>query len=92
MLELPRIKIEVENMKYAIIHAFSSHNREIEEVVNKQLEAAIANYPFEAEVYRLSGEIITQSIKDSLSDYFKYGEGRKAIDELVKNTLKGVED
>ena len=87
MMQLPRIRIEVENMKYQIIHAFSSHNDEIERAVDEELTKAIQNYPFDVQIAKLANEVITEAIKSALQDFFIYGEGRKQIEELLKGIV-----
>lgn len=90
MFELPKIRIEVENMKYQIIHAFSTHNDEIEKAVEEQLTKAIAEYPFESEINKVAVGVITDVIKDSLLDYFRYGPGRVLINDVVLQALGGL--
>lgn len=90
MLELPRIKIEVENMKYQIIHAFASHNDEIEKAVDRELTKAIANYPFSKQVSQLANDIIARAIKAALEEFFLYGEGRKEISEGIEKLMSGL--
>ena len=90
MFELPRIKIEVENMKYQIIHAFASHNDEIGKAVDQELTRVIANYPFSEEVSQLANDVIARAIKATLEEYFLYGEGRKEISEGINKLMSGL--
>lgn len=91
-MELPIIKLELQGMKYQIIHAFETHNREVEAVVDEQLQRAIANFPFEEEVQRLSREVISSAIKEALEYYFKYGEGREVIKKSIIEALDKLYD
>lgn len=87
MLRMPTITIQLEGMKHQIINAFAAHNTEIEQAIESQLTAAIKNFPFEAEVHRLSREVISDAIKEALEYYFKYGEGREVIKKAVVERL-----
>ena len=87
MFNMPRVTIELEGMKQQIVHAFSSRNQEIETAIEEQLTKAINTFPFEETVLKLSREIISAAIKDALEHYFKYGEGREAIQQAVTDKL-----
>lgn len=87
MNEFPRIRIELEGMKYQIIHAFASHNTEIEEIVEKELEKAIATFPYEETVARLSSEIIAKAIDESLKEFMIWGKGKKMLREIIDAKL-----
>lgn len=88
MLEMPKIKIEVERMKYSIIHAFSTHNDEIKDAVEKGLDEAIASYDFAGEISRVSNAVIGEVIKDCILNYFRYGDGRKLINDMVVKSIE----
>lgn len=92
MYDLPRIRIELDGMKYQIIHAFQSHNQEIEDAVERNLQSAIDNFPFEGTIQELSREIIAGAIKEALECYFKYGEGREVIKKAVVERLDHLYD
>jgi KaiC/GvpD/RAD55 family RecA-like ATPase len=87
MFELPRIKIEIENMRYQIVHAFASHNDEIERAVDQELTRVIANYPFGAEVASIASQVLTQAIKHEIEEFLLYGQGRKALSDVVDNLI-----
>lgn len=89
-MELPRIRIEVERMRYQITHAFASHNEEIKQAVEDGLTKALSEYDFEGEIKKVSTEIITTTIKDSLLDYFRYGAGRETINKAVIDAIQSI--
>jgi len=90
MYDLPKIRIEVENMRYQIIHAFASHNDEIEKAVETELIKVIQDYDFAGEINQIAREVITQAVKSNLEHFFQYGEGYKIIGEAVAQTLGGL--
>lgn len=87
MFDLPRIKIEIENMRYQIVHAFSTHNDEIEKAVDEEIRKVIENYPFSEVVSKLASEVLEKSIKHSLEEFLLYGEGSKVLKESVDKLL-----
>jgi hypothetical protein len=92
MFDLPKIKIDVENMRYQIVHAFSSHNKEIEKAVDEELKRALENYPFADRIRVEAYDCITKAIHNAVKEYFLYGDGYKTINEIVTKTIKGSID
>ena len=90
MYELPKIRIEVENMKYQIIHAFAAHNDEIEKAVNEELTKAVQNYPFSEKISQVVNSVIADVITETIKDYFVYGEGRKEISDGIQQLMSGM--
>jgi hypothetical protein len=87
MFELPRIRIEIENMKYQIVHAFAIHNDEIERAVDQELTRVIANYPFGEQVAQIASQILTQAIKNEIEEFLIYGAGRKVLSDSVDSLI-----
>lgn len=90
LFELPTIRLEVERMKYQVIHALSLHNDEIEQAVETELSRAIKNYPFAQQVESIAYVVITDAIRQSMTQYFQSGEGFEVINEVVSNAIKGA--
>ena len=83
MSEFPQIKLEIQEMRHAIMHHFDAYQQEVSKEVNRMIAGAIKNYDFEAEVEKAVHSILTASIKES----FAYGEGRKAVKASVEKAL-----
>jgi len=84
----PTIRIEVDDMKYSIMHYLSQHHRDVEAAVEKQIESAIENYDFEAVV----AQGVRSCLSNAIKSYFEYGNGRGAIEQAVWASLDGVLD
>ena len=87
-MQLPRIRIEVDRMKYEILHAFHNRDEEIEKVVEAELTKAIESYPFEDEIYKVAQETISEVVSRSIKDYFSYGEGYKFIQDIISKSIQ----
>ena len=87
MMDFPKIKIEVENMRYQIVHMFSQHNDEIEKIVDEQLKAAIKEYPFEKDIKVMAHDVIREALKRSIEKFFWSEEGHKIVDEVTNDAL-----
>lgn len=79
----PLVRIEVEEMKHSVMHYLGAHHQEIEEQVKAQLERVIENYDFERRVR----EAIHTVIDGAILGYFKYGQGREAVEKAVWASL-----
>lgn len=90
MNDFPRIRIELEGMKYQIIHAFASHNDDIENLVAQELEKVIATFPFGETVSRLANEILTKAIDDTLKEFMIWGGGKKVLREIIDTKLNDL--
>jgi hypothetical protein len=87
---MPIIKLELRDMKYNVMHAFNCHTEEIKAEIEKQMEVVINNFPFAEEIKRMTHRVISEAIQISLESYFKYGEGKKAISDMMDSSLKGL--
>lgn len=86
MNNLPIIRLELEQMKYQILHAFGAHQHELSAQVTQELEKAINSFDYSATVSRIAHEII----KEQIESYFRYGAGRQAIETSVNDALDKV--
>lgn len=87
MNDLPLIRLEIESMRYQIVHALSTHNAEIEQAVANEVEKVIAHYPFSEQISKLAGEIIAKALKQSLESYFLLGDGQRLLSEYLNELL-----
>lgn len=83
MNNIPIIRLELERMKQTMLTAVSDYNNQISEAVKVQLEWAIENFDYEAAVREAANE----AIKEAINSYFKYGEGRRLIDQTIDEAL-----
>ncbi len=88
MMELPRIRLEIESMKYAIIHAFNAQCKDVEKLIDAEVERAITSFDFEKAVRNT----VHEALQSQLDGYFKYGEGREYVDGAIKETFNKALD
>ena len=80
---MPILKLEIEGMKFAVCRALMSHHEEVLSGVERELDNAIATFPFQ-EIVRSE---LHAAIKRSIEDYFKYGDGATKVKEAVWESL-----
>jgi len=86
MEQLPLIRLEIEEMKHAILHHFNLYQKDVSDTVKKEIEKSIKEFDFVNAVKKATEEILQSEIEA----YFKYGEGFKMIQESIKETLNKV--
>ena len=79
----PLVKLEVQEMKHQIMHYLAQHHSNVEVEVERQIEAAIANYNFEIKVQ----EAVWNAINESIKHYFSRGDGMIFVSNAVTETL-----
>lgn len=83
MHNMPIVRLELENMKYSVIHALSTHQEQISKLVEQQLNNVIDNFDYKSVVQKVASDALTEAIKN----YFHYGEGYQTIVQAVKEAL-----
>lgn len=80
------IQLEMDQMKHTIIHHFNTHQRELSERLEIEINNAIQCFDFSKAVL----EATHKTLNDVISSYFQYGEGRKMIKDSMEESLKAT--
>lgn len=83
MNDIPMVRLELQEMKYSVIHSLLTHQKQINELVEKQLNNVIENFDYESVVRQVASDALTKAIKE----YFQYGDGYQTIIQAVKEAL-----
>ena len=87
MYEQPELRLELQNMKYTVIHALQQHNHEIEKYVEEKLKDVVDNFDYEKTIKEMANDVIRKSVENAVTSYFSYGEGNDLIKQLVAEKL-----
>jgi len=87
MNQFPEIRFDLDGIKVGIIQTLSKYNKETEEYVGAEIEKIIQSYDFDKVIRETAAVAIRSGIEKALEGYFTYGEGYKAIQDLVANKL-----
>jgi hypothetical protein len=87
MYELPIVKLELQNMKQAMVVALADYQNEIAKSVELQLQNIVDTFDYKEAICQMVNKIIHDSIHKSIESYFQYGEGRKQLDRLIYESL-----
>ena len=88
MYDIPKIRLDIDGMRYSVVHAFAQHNREIEEYLDAEVKRFIESYDYRAAVAKVMSSVLEQTITDTLRRHFEFGPGRKAIEDAVQSSLE----
>lgn len=85
---IPVIRLEVEYMKHAILHAFTAHQLKIDTDLKEALERFCQPANIKAIVGKAVDQTLKNAIESEIENFFLYGAGRATIAEAVKKRLE----
>lgn len=88
MQTVPIIRLEVEYMKSAILHAFTQHQIEVDAMVRAAVEKACKPEAIQHVIDTTVRQVIDGAVKQEIQNFFgNYGHGGKAIRAAVTEYL-----
>ena len=91
VIQPPMVRIELVHMKQSILAALGNYNGDIAKHVSGELQKAIDTFDFEKAVREVAEKAIHEAVCTAIKNYFAWGEGRDAINSVVKEALLKVE-
>jgi hypothetical protein len=61
------LRLDVEAMRYQIIHAFMSHSQEVQDEIGKQVDSALKDFDFAAVVKSEVDRVLREAVKSALA-------------------------
>lgn len=89
---IPVIRLEVDYMKHAILHAFTAHQLQIDQDVKAALDRFCRPENIQAIVSKAVDSTLEHAIKSEIEKFYLYGAGRSVIAEAVKKRLEKSHD
>lgn len=87
MNAIPIIRVEVETIKQAMLHAFSEQMLNLDQQFKVALDDACQPAKVQAILTEAANRYIKEAVQDETKHYFLYGEGRKHIAAKVKERM-----
>jgi len=90
----PIIRIELESMRHTLQLAISQHLENMDEIIlwcEKEIDRVCTPENVASIVEQAADKEIKAAITNAIHDFYRYGEGREAIKEVVRKTLRNVE-
>jgi tRNA(Leu) C34 or U34 (ribose-2'-O)-methylase TrmL len=84
---LPLIKIEVESMRQAMVHAFSQQMLQMDEMFKHAINEACRPERVKFIIEEAAMKYTKEAMDVEVKNYLLYGEGRRAIAQRVKERL-----
>ena len=86
-MNIPIVRLEVQGIKHTMQIALAEYIVNMDADIQHAIEQACTAENIVKIIEKTAREAIDQSIKDEVSRFFRYGEGRAAIKEAVHTQL-----
>lgn len=86
-MNVPLIRLEVEHMKHSMVHACSVYLAKMDAQIQDAVEKACTVENITRIVETAADEAISKAIREEIDSYFRFGDGRRAIKEVVEKQL-----
>ncbi len=87
MNELPIIRLELEGMRMTFCRALTEYHASIDASVQDAVERFCRPENISRIVNSSADKAMEEAIRASVDDFFRYGDGRKAIQDAVRARL-----
>lgn len=85
------VRLEVDHMRQAIVHAFHDREIELEELLDEKLEYAVRNFDFEGEIKhqaeRLFPGMVEDAMKQAIAKVLESQEVMSVIEILARQVI-----
>ena len=88
MKPLPTIRLEVEGIRHAIIHAFAESQFDMTDFVAAEVTAFCTPERVAQIVQSKAREVVDAVIREEIDRFFRYGDGRTVIREAVNRLME----
>ena len=80
---IPIVRLEVEQMKHSILMACSEYAVQMDADIQAAVEEACKPEHISAVIRKYAHEEIDNAIKEEIKQFYRYGDGRKVVKEVV---------
>ena len=84
---IPIIRLEVEGMKHAVLHAFSDHLLTMDEDIKAAVDKIVTPEYIQRIVENAAAEYMKVAIEEEIRNFYLYGDGRKAVKEACAKLI-----
>ena len=83
----PLIRIEVEHMRQSMVHAFSKHTIQMDDMFRHAIEQALKPEVVQVIMMEAASKYLAQVIDEEIQHFLKYGQGRQLVRAEVEKRL-----
>ena len=87
MSQIPIIRLEVEAMKYQICMMLSEHAVQMDKDIKDAVDEYCTTANLKRVVQQNATRVLDEVIQAEVQNFFRYGEGRKAVAEAVRESI-----
>jgi hypothetical protein len=89
-MNIPVIKFEIEGIRTSVGVMLSKYALEMDQQIQDAVDNFCKSDVIERIITETTNTAIKATIESEIGDFFRYGNGRKAIKEAVQNQLNGI--
>lgn len=87
----PVLKLELESLKYQVLHAFQDYNNEFNKLVEKHVEEYLKEDAVLELIKYTVQEELSNALKEAVISYFRKGKGKELIEQGVESWVNPKE-
>lgn len=89
---LPILRIQVDSMKHAIASMLDDRHDDLQKCIAAGIDAAIKELPNQIahDARQMSRELMLEAMRESITEYWQSGAGRKLVEQMVEQQAKGA--
>lgn len=86
-MSAPIIRLEVQSMKHTVHAMLLKHAAQMDEDIQRAVDSACTPENVSRIVEQTAGEEIKRAIEEEIQKFYRYGDGREAVREVVEKIL-----
>ena len=86
-MEMPIIRLELEGMRQTLCAALSQHAAQMDEDIRRAVEGFCTSENLAYVVQTAAREQLKNTIEEEVQNFFRYGPGRRAVAEAVRECI-----
>ena len=90
-MNIPIISLNVEGMKHTMKVALMQHQLEMDSMVQSAIDAYCTSENISRIVHSAAEKALDEAIKAEVTNFFRFGDGRKAVAAAVKEAIMSNE-
>lgn len=87
-----RIDLKLDGLEYHFMRVLEDQQDDLRNTIECELSRQIASFNFADAVKQATEDAIKRSVSESVDQFFRFRQGRKAIDKAVQQALLRVTD
>lgn len=89
----PLVRLDIEGLRYQVLHAIAMHHKEVEEAVDAEMKRIIETFDFQDMIRKAVNQALQQhiesAIKNAMYELFSVRSGPNEIRDMLRKVVLG---